>query len=111
MIIERVVRTEVRIILDAVRQAGFLCTMRASAAVRRVVYASKIVSYEWRHTVFHILGSGARPASHALLHPTGKPVESNGPFKGAGPIRCFEHRIPNLKKEQLTVWSEVYGAV
>ena len=85
--------------------------MGTGAAVRRISCASKTVSYELEHFAFHVLGSDARPASHALLHPTGKPVESNGPFKGAGPIRCFEHRIPNLKKEQLTVWSEVHGAV
>lgn len=32
-----------------------------------------------------VLGSGERPASQALLQPTGKPVESKGPFSSAGP--------------------------
>ena len=72
---------------------------------------SEIIRYESECSAFHALGSDARPASHALLHPTGKPEESNGPFKGAGPMKCFEHHIPYLKNEQLTVWSEVYGAV
>ena len=90
-------RTEVRIVLNTGRRAGFLCIMRASAAVRRVVFATKIVSYKLRHSVFHILGSGARPASHALLHPTGKPVESNGPFKTSGPVEWFEHHISDVK--------------
>jgi hypothetical protein len=33
-----------------------------------------------------LLGSGARPASQALLHPTGNPDESNGPLSCAGPV-------------------------
>ena len=33
-----------------------------------------------------LFGSGARPASQALLHPTGNPVESNGPLSCAGPV-------------------------
>ena len=62
---------------------------------------SEIIRYESECSAFHALGSDARPASHALLHPTGKPEESNGPFKGAGPINFFEHRIPNFKVSNL----------
>lgn len=39
--------------------------------------------------VWHLLGSGANPARHALLQPTGKPVESNGPMRGAGPEKDY----------------------
>ena len=34
-----------------------------------------------------LFGSGARPALQALLHPTGNPVESNGPLSGVGPYK------------------------
>lgn len=32
-----------------------------------------------------VLGLPSRLASHALLQPTGNPVESKGPIKAAGP--------------------------
>lgn len=34
-----------------------------------------------------LFGSGPMPALQALLHPTGNPIESNGPLSGGGPSR------------------------
>ena len=33
-----------------------------------------------------LFGSGARPASQALLHPTTNPAELTGPLSGSGPV-------------------------
>ena len=61
-------------------------------------------------------GSGARPAKHALLQPTGKPVESNGPLSSAGPRGVYDRSAsppmsPVRWREAHTVRAQVYGAV
>lgn len=59
----------------------------------------------------HPLGLPSRLASHALLHPTGKPVESKGPMRGAGPKYRINHFRSRGDKSARTVWAEIDWAV
>ena len=66
--------------------------MAATAAVWRIPFEDngKIMILLWQSGCY-VPGLPSRLAEHAVLQPTGKPLESSGPFKAAGPESRLFH--------------------